>query len=167
MSGRGPTSPQEPFAALEWPGDVRDLPAGGAGLWWLLGALALALGWWCWRRPGAAPPAPPPAVPTPPSALERLRALGPPGDGEADAAFFAAVKALLRQHGAERFGVRGETATSEELLQACPAADRLAPCLWLCDRVLFAAQPPAAADAAQCRALAIAWGEATAAEAAP
>jgi hypothetical protein len=159
--------PQEPFAALEWPGEVRDLPAADPGAWWLLAALAVALGWWCWRRSGTRPPVPSPAAaPASPSALERLRALGLPGDGTTDAAFFGAVKALLRQHCTERFGVRGDTATSEELLQATPAADRLAPCLGLCDGVLFAAQTPGSDAAARCRELAIAYAEATAAEAA-
>lgn len=169
MNQRDPAAAQEPFAALEWPGDVRELPVGGSGAWWLLGALVLAFACWRWRGSAipVAAPLPPPAASPRPSALEGLRALGLPDDGTVDASFFAAIKALLRQHCGERFGVRGDTATSEELLRTSAAADRLAPCLWLCDQVLFAAHPPGAGDAAQCRALAIAYAEATAGEASP
>ncbi|MFN9276176.1 MAG: hypothetical protein ACK6D2_10645 [Planctomycetota bacterium] len=129
--------------ALEWPGDVRDLPtgAGWLGLAALAVALVGALAWWWCRRAAVAPvgvalPAPPPP---PPTAAALLAALAMPGDAASAAAFAAEVKRLVRLHVRERFGFAAFAATSEELQRALPQAPGLAPCLSACDAVLFAA----------------------------
>ena len=141
-------SPQAPepagfLAELEWPGDVRDLPR--ETTWLPLVALAVALGlavvWWGRRRPlrRVAAPAAPRA-----EALARLRALVPPGAGEPYEPFYAALKAVLRLHAAERFHVRADVATSEELQRRVAPDASLAACLAACDGVLFARAAPAA-----------------------
>ena len=145
--------------ALEWPGDVRDLPT-GAG-WLGLAALAVALvgarAWW-WRRRAAvarvavALPATPP-----PTAAALLAALAMPGDAASAAAFAAEVKRLVRLHVRERFGFAAFAATSEELQRALPQAPGLAPCLSACDAVLFAAASLRADAAAHLRAHAFAF----------
>ena len=145
--------------ALEWPGDVRDLPT-GAG-WLGLAALAVALvgalaGWWR-RRAAVAPVAVAlPATP-PPTAAALLAALAMPGDAASAAAFAAEVKRLVRLHVRERFGFAAFAATSEELQRALPQAPGLAPCLSACDAVLFAAASLRADAAAHLRAHAFAF----------
>lgn len=152
----GPQEPQA-FAALEWPGDVRDVatapwPAVGVGV------LALAAAFWWWRRATRVPPAGPAvAPPAGPTALARLQALALPGEPAAAAAFYAQLKALLRLHCAERFGLRADVATSEELVRALPDLTALPACLRACDLVLFAAHAVAADEPAAARAAAIAW----------
>jgi hypothetical protein len=150
--------PQDPpaFAALEWPGDVRDAAAGSSA--WIaaaaavLAALVVAL----LRRRARAP-----AVEVVPAgaatALARLRALALPAGDAAIAAFYAQLKALVRLHCRERFGVRAETATSEELVRAVPERPGLATCLASCDLVLFGARHPGATEHAASHASAVAF----------
>jgi hypothetical protein len=147
--------------ALEWPGDVRDMPT-GAG-WLGLAALAvvvvcLALAW-RWRRRAAVAPVAVvlPAMPPPPTAAALLAALAMPGDAAAAAAFAAEVKRLVRLHVRERFGFAAFAATSEELQRALPQAPGLAPCLSACDAVLFAAASLRADAAARLRTHALAF----------
>jgi hypothetical protein len=145
--------------ALEWPGDVRDLPT-GAG-WLGLAARAVAwvgaLGGWGRRRAAVAPVAGGwPATP-PPTAAALLAALAMPGDAASAAAFAAEVKRLVRLHVRERFGFAAFAATSEELQRALPQAPGLAPCLSACDAVLFAAASLRADAAAHLRAHAFAF----------
>jgi len=150
-------APQEPLVALEWPGDVRELPAGLESFWWVA-ALVVVAAVVVWRRAerrhAVEPAATAPAIPAP-QALALLRALALPAAADDVAPFCARLKALLRQHCSERFGVRGEVATSEELLARVPSSGRLAPCLAACDGVLFAAASPPPGDAGRWRELAI------------
>lgn len=147
--------------ALEWPGDVRDLPTAG-GAWWLVAAglvVVAAVAWWARRRrraPVAAPVAPALAAPSP-TAAAMLRALALPSDAASADVFAAEVKRLVRLHAHERFALAADTATSEELQRALPQAPGLAPCLLQCDRVLFAAGGLRADAAANVRAEAIAF----------
>ncbi len=158
------TAPQEPLVALEWPGDVRDLPAGLGSFWWVA-ALAVVAVVFAWRRAQrrpavvAAAPAPPESAPP---ALALLRALALPTDADDVAPFCARLKALVRQHCSERFGVRGDVATSEELLARVPSAAQLEPCLAACDGVLFAAAAPQPEQAARWRDLAVDYAVAVA-----
>jgi hypothetical protein len=160
-------TPQEPaaFAALEWPGDVRDLDGGAAAVWpWLLLALAIALGctFAARRRRAVATPAGELAAAA--TALARLQALAVPASGAAPAAvvaFCAELKALLRLHGRERFGFAAEAATSEEIVARVPTTAELRACLATCDRVLFAAASPAVDERTASRAAAIAFVMAT------
>jgi hypothetical protein len=155
-------APADPFAALEWPGDVRELAAGAATAWWLAAIAAVVLvGALAWRRAAVRAPSPA-AVPAAPTALQRLRALALPPPEADPTAFYVELKALLRQHCRERFAVVAEVATSEELLRAVP---QLAPARgWLAavDRVLFAAERPATAAIAAAHAQLAAWVVATA-----
>lgn len=146
--------------ALEWPGDVRDLPT-GAG-WLGLAALAVvivvaALAWWWRRRAAALPVAVALPAPPPPTAAALLAALAMPSDAAAAAAFAAEVKRLVRLHVRERFGFAAFAATSEELQRALPQAPGLAPCLSACDAVLFAAASLRADAAARLRTHALAF----------
>jgi hypothetical protein len=147
--------------ALEWPGDVRDLPAAGGAWWWLaaLAVAALALAWWARRRqPQPVAIAVPPAEATPaPTAAALLRALSLPGDAASAGVFVAEVKRLVRLHARERFALAADVATSEELQRALPQAPGLAPCLSQCDRVLFAAAALRGDAAATVRAQALAF----------
>ena len=156
--------PQDPpaFAALEWPGDVREPPSPA---WWplALGALALAvaIAWWRRRRAPAAPGIV--AASTGPTALQQLQALALPAAGHT-LAFYVQLKALLRLHCRERFALRAEQATSEELVAALPRAAALQQCLSSCDRVLFAAGEPDVGGPAHDRDTAIAFVRATSTE---
>ncbi len=157
-------SPQDPpaFAALEWPGDVREPPSPA---WWpfALGGLALAVGiaWWRHHRVPAARGVV--AASTGSTALQQLQALALPATGHT-LAFYVQLKALLRLHCRERFALRAEQATSEELVAALPRAAALQQCLGNCDRVLFAAGEPGVGGPAHDRDTAIAFVRATSAE---
>ncbi|MFN9758523.1 MAG: hypothetical protein ACK58X_19140 [Planctomycetota bacterium] len=147
--------------ALEWPGDVRDLPtgAGWLGLAVLAVAVVAALAWW-WRSRAAVAPvagAMPAPTPPPPNAAALLAGLAIPGDAAAAAAVAAEVKRLVRLHARERFGFAAFAATSEELQWALPQAPGLAPCLSACDAVLFAAASLRADAAARLRTHALAF----------
>lgn len=148
--------------ALEWPGDVRDLPAAG-GAWWIvaLAAIAVAAVWYARRRRPApvVVAAPSASVAPAPTAASLLRALALPGDEATASAFAAEVKRLVRLHAHERFALPADTATSEELQRALPQAPGLAPCLSQCDRVLFAAGGLRGDAAATVRAQAIAFAD--------
>ena len=165
------SGPQEPkfLASLEWPGDVRELPTtDGAWSWFIAVAVGVVV-WWYRRarRPvGVAVAAASPAVAAP-TAVAKRRALAPPADAASFPAFCAQLKALLRQHCRERFGLVAETRTSEELWRSVPspaAPTALQPCLQACDLVLFAAAATTTAQLAQRAAEAVAFAEATSAE---
>jgi hypothetical protein len=145
--------------ALEWPGDVRDLPTGVGwlGLVVLAVAVVAALAWRWRRRAAVAPAAVGLPVMPPPTAAALLAALAMPGDAAAVEAFAAEVKRLVRLHVRERFGFAAFAATSEELQRALPQAPGLAPCLSACDAVLFAAASLRADAAAHLRAHAFAF----------
>jgi hypothetical protein len=154
------------WSQLEWPGDVRD--AGGSSSFWWWGIVVLVLGLAIglrWRRSSgvlaiATPDAPPRAT-----ALVRLRELVPPSDGALFAAFYVALKALLRLHASERFAIAADTATSEELQRRLPVNRDLSASLAACDGVLFAAKTPRAAEHAAAHAAALQWVSTTQAEA--
>ena len=153
--------------ALEWPGDVRDLPASAAAPWLLALAVAglvvvVVIGRRRRARPAAAL-APAVAVPEP-TVAALLRALPTPADAAAVAAFAAEVKRLVRMHARQRFGLAAFAATSEELQQALPQAPGLAPCLQACDTVLFAASALRTDAAASLRAHALAFAGGDASE---
>jgi hypothetical protein len=151
---------QDPFAALEWPGDVHELAAGGGAAWWPAALALLALvAVFAWRRGAAAAPAPAAAVA--PTALQRLRALALPAAGADATAFYVELKALLRQHCRERFAVPAEVATSEELLRSLPQLEPTRGWLAAVDRVLFAAERPAADAPAAAHAQLATWLGAT------
>jgi hypothetical protein len=159
-----PGAPQEPLVALEWPGDVRELPAGLESFWWVA-ALVVVAAVVVWRRAerrhAVEPAATAPAIPAP-QALALLRALALPGAADDVAPFCVRLKALVRQHCSERYGVRGDVATSEELLARVPSAAQLEPCLAACDGVLFAAASPPPEQAARWRDLAVDYAAAAA-----
>lgn len=156
--------------ALEWPGDVRDLPDGGAFPAWLLAVavLLVACTWFARRRGRAAAVsiAAAPTAPTP-TAVALLQALAVPADAAALPAFVAEVKRLVRLHAHERFAVPAFVATSEELCRALPQAPGLAPCLTACDAALFGAVRLAPASAVRLRAEALAFAAGDAQEAQP
>lgn len=142
--------------ALEWPGDVRDLPASGVAPWLVAFAVAAIVVVAIARRRRARPTsAPAPVVDAPePTAAALLLALPAPADA---AAFAAEVKRLVRLHAMERFGLAAFVATSEELQRALPRAAGLAPCLQACDAVLFAASALRSEAAARLHAHALAF----------
>ncbi|MBM3973827.1 MAG: hypothetical protein FJ301_06970 [Planctomycetes bacterium] len=149
---------------LEWPGDLRDLPAAG-GVWYWLAALsvaAAALAWWAWRRrspSAAAPIVASTATLRTPDAAAWLRALALPADAAATVVFAAKVKRIVRLRAWYQWALAAELMTSEELQRYLPAAPGLAPCLGACDRVLFANGSLDADAAAAVRAQAIAFVE--------
>jgi hypothetical protein len=156
--------PQDPpaFAALEWPGDVREFGGGAAAVWpWLLLAFGLALGCAFVARRRRAVAMPAPGLAPVATALARLQVLAVPAAPVKFAAFCAELKALLRLHGRERFGLATEAATSEELLLRLPSAIALRDCFATCDHVLFAAATPSRDALAASRAAAIAFVTAT------
>ncbi len=147
--GPGQTSPNavssaDAFAALEWPGDVRDA-ATSSWLWFAVvgGLVVLAVLWWQ-RRAIAAPARQMDRRPEP-RALLLLRGLSLPSHGALVAAFYGQLKGLLRLHCEERFALRAMVATSEEIVRALPEQDALSRQLAACDAVLFAAVEPKAA----------------------
>lgn len=141
----------EPAGELEWPGDVRELPA-VRWPWWLAAVAAagsgLALRSLRRRRPEperVVSPAPAPDI------VARLAALALPQQQDDWEPFCVAVKELLRTHLAAAHALRAEVATSEELLAALAAPRPLARCLATCDLVLFGASRPALASSAAVR----------------
>jgi hypothetical protein len=144
----GPQDPQGSglLAALEWPGDVRDLPAPGglAPFVWAAALVLVAAGIaFAARRPRARPSAVAATPAGPPvTALARLRALALPQDPAGLEPFYLAVKAVLRVHAHERFAVRSFVATSEELRQRLPSDEALDAALRACDQVLFGCARP-------------------------
>lgn len=155
----------EPAGPLEWPGPLRSLPTRVGWLPWFLGAALALLGLVAWRRrrTSAARAAVPAPTATALDVEAALSALAEAGDG---VAFQARLKALLRTHCAQRFGLRADTATSEELRGAVGDPTSLRQALLVADSVLFGAQRPAAAVHAQAQAAALAFVRATAAPAA-
>lgn len=149
------------FAGLEWPGDVRDAPA-SAWPWWLgLAALLLVAGLGWQRTLRRVRPAEPAAAAAPaPTAWARLQALALPADAAATGAFYAELKALVRLHCRERFGLRADVATSEELVRALPMQPALPRCLSACDRVLFGGVLPGAEEHRDSRDAALAFAAA-------
>lgn len=149
MIGSFECAPQQPqaggaFATLEWPGDVRELPRTGSMLPYgiAVGAVLLLLVATFVarrrRRRRMGQPSSAAAGATPgPTALVQLRALHLPVDAAGGEAFCTAVKAVLRLHAHELFGVRAFSATSEELRQRVPPHDALDGALRACDQVLF------------------------------
>lgn len=135
---------QEPaagaFARLEWPGDVRELPAAGSPVLWFalaVGVLLVAGGLAFFARQRRVAPTPIPAAPTA-QALARLRALVPPATAAPFLAFYLELKAVLRLHAQECFGVVAVPLTSEELRQRLRPNHDLGAALDACDAVLFA-----------------------------
>lgn len=152
--------------ALEWPSDGYALAEEPASPWLLAGlsALGALAAFAAWRRVAAraAPAAPAQAAPAW-SAAAALRALDG-GEDDLDA-FFLELKAIVRRHCAERFGLPAEVRTSEELLRALPRArEPLRPCLTLCDVALFSRLPDRHAETERSRAHALRFVEATEAE---
>ncbi|MBL8753657.1 MAG: hypothetical protein JNK15_10170 [Planctomycetes bacterium] len=158
--------PQEPqggaaFATLEWPGDVRDLPAAATSTPYAIAAAAVLLLVVVAfvarrRRSGAAAGPEAPVVPVA-TALARLRALVVPNGADGVEAFYLAVKDVLRVHAHERFGVRAFVATSEELCVRVPPHADLDDSLRACDAVLFGAACPEGSAHRQVLARAEAW----------
>lgn len=148
------------FADLEWPGDVRDAPA-FAWPWWLgLAALLLVAGA-RWQRTRRRPrPVASAAAASAPTAWARLQALALPADAAATGAFYTELKALVRLHCRERFGLRADVATSEELVRALPLQPALPRCLSACDRVLFGGALPGAEEHRDSRDAALAFAAA-------
>lgn len=162
--GQQPVGREPPLLAqLEWPGDVREVPLGGAWWIWPVVALVLASGLAFRRR------ARPPAAETAPAAarataLAALRALPVPPPGAAFAPFYTELKTIVRLHASERFAVPGPVRTSEELRRSLGANSDLDACLSACDAVLFAAHQPDAAAHGDAWRAALQWLQATAAE---
>jgi hypothetical protein len=147
VTAQAPRQPQggDVLASLEWPGDVRDLAApGGGALPVVLVLLAVAVTLLAGARARARRPAG--AAPRPaagPPVLQRLRALALPAPGADPTPYYLELKALLRAHCRERFGIAAEAATSEELLRLVPPLARARGAgLPACDAVLFAAARP-------------------------
>jgi len=154
----------EPAGPLEWPGPLRSLPTRTGWVPWLVVGAVAGLGLVAWRRRRSSPERA--AVPAPVAntvdVAAALAALPPPDDLDA-VEFQRRLKALLRTHCAQRFGLLADTATSEELRRAVGDPATLQQALLVADSVLFGAQRPAAAVQALAQAAALAFVRATAA----
>ncbi|MFN3240196.1 MAG: hypothetical protein ACE37K_01645 [Planctomycetota bacterium] len=159
------TSLPQPPGELEWPANGYQLVGAPPSRWLIAGLTALTIvfgyGWWRWFARRLAAKAEPTAAPVRSwSAVAALQALEV-GDGDADA-FFLRLKAIVRRHCAERFGMPADVRTSEELLVALPRLrERLSPCLQGCDLALFGPLPPAAEARERSRGHALAFVQAS------
>lgn len=154
-----PTPPGE----LEWPADGYEAAASSSSRLQVAGwtALLIVCAFAAWRRLVPARAAAPDAVDAPRwSAAAALRDLDvAAADREA---VLLRVKAILRRHLAERFGVPADVRTSEELLGLVPAADAgLRPCLRDIDVALFSPGPAAEDAPARSRERALTFVERT------
>lgn len=135
----------EPPGDLEWPSQGWQLAADGRSAGLLYGLLAMAAvfvgAWWRFvRRAGASTPVPASTSSPPWDAALELRELVL-GDG-GEETFCQQVKAIVRRHCAQRFGLPAEVRTSEELLALLSSLQpyfqpSLQPCLAGCDLLLF------------------------------
>ena len=133
----------EPAGELEWPSDGYELARPAPSRWLVAGVTAFVIvaAYVGWRR------------------LSRLRPVRPRDEivdvWDAKAALlalevdvdevdivFAQLKSILRRYCRERYGLRAEVRTSEELLSALPGAQKqLSPCLRRIDQALFSQLP--------------------------
>ncbi len=156
------TTLPDPAGPLEWPSDGYDLGAAGPSRWLLASVtsasmIAVYLGWlWRRRRSSAGARA---AQESPWSASSALASVQPDRLGQEAA--LAELKAIVRRFCGQRYGLRAEFRTSEELVGALNSRrDELSPCLIGIDHALFGPSPIAPELFERSRALAIAFVEA-------
>lgn len=159
------TSLPDPPGELEWPANGYELGGAPPSRWLIMGLTAMAIVFayasWRWLARRFAPAAEVEAdVVVGFDAAAALRALEV-GDGDAES-FFLRLKAIVRQHCADRFGLPADVRTSEELLVALPRLrERLSPCLSDCDLALFGPLPPVDEARERSRTSALAFVHAT------
>ena len=156
------TSLPVPPGPLEWPSDGYSLDAAGPGRWLLatitsLAGIAVYLGWrWSRRRASddvGAAQAPPWSAS---AALASLRA-----QSLGSEAALLELKSIVRRYCGQRYGLRAEFRTSEELVAALRGRRaELSPCLAGIDHALFGPSPIAPDLFERSRDLAIAFVEA-------
>lgn len=175
---RSALAPDADDDGIEAPGDLFPTPA--AAWPWLLAAAVVAAagaGLWFARRRAQSPAFVAVAVPAHVRALrelERLRARPRTTVAEIDA-YYVGVSAALRGYLEERFGLRAPERTTEEFLRELEAGDALASAhrreleafLSQCDLVKFAAVVPGEREHEVAWRLAVAFVEATRADAQP
>lgn len=135
----------EPAGELEWPADGYQLGGVPPSRWLIAGLTALVIvsgyAWWRWLARRLAKVETAEARPRSTwSAAAELRALEV-AEGDLEG-FFVQLKAIVRRHCAERFGLPAEVRTSEELQAALPRlSEQLTPCLQDVDLALFSQVP--------------------------